>query len=143
MSDEILKQLADVKGLVCSYRRDLDKQQHEIETLKRSHQSLYPGNWNLPSEPRPAGAAWPEERRSSLEPVHASRGPVRNEVGHQVWGGSQPGDTCRKCGGKGHWARECRTAQEYGYTPAERRTAGRSVSIVTDGQNGLEVYLAL
>ena len=37
MSDEILKQLADLKGLVCSYWRDLDKQKQEIETLNRSH----------------------------------------------------------------------------------------------------------
>ena len=43
MSEEILKQLPDLKGLVCSYRRDLDKQQ-EIEGLKRSYQSPYQGN---------------------------------------------------------------------------------------------------
>ena len=102
MLDEILKQLADLKGLVCSYRRDLDKQQQEIETLKRSHQSPYLVNWKLPPEPRPAGAAWPEERRSSLEPVQAPRGPVRNGGGHQVRSGPQSGDTCRNCGGKGH-----------------------------------------
>ena len=34
MSEEILKQLAELKGLVCSYRRDLDKQQQEMEGLK-------------------------------------------------------------------------------------------------------------
>ena len=140
MSDEILKQQADLNGLFCSYRRDLDKQQQEIETLKRSHQSPYLGNWNLPPEPRPT--ACPEERRSSLEPVQAPRRPVRNGGGHQVRSGPQLGDTCRNCGGKDNWARECRTAQEYGNTPAERRTAGGSVSIVTYGRNGVEVYLA-
>ena len=31
MSEEILKQLADLKSLVCIYRRDHDKQQQEIE----------------------------------------------------------------------------------------------------------------
>ena len=38
MSEENLKQLAALKGLMCSYRRDLDKQQQEIEGLKRSYQ---------------------------------------------------------------------------------------------------------
>ena len=57
MLDEIIKQLADLKGLVCSYRRDLENQQQEIEMLKRSHQSPYHGNWNLSPEPHPAGAA--------------------------------------------------------------------------------------
>ena len=32
--------------MVCSYRRDLDKQQQEIEGLKRSYQKPYQGNWN-------------------------------------------------------------------------------------------------
>ena len=36
---EILKQLADLKRLVCSYPRDLKNEQQEIEMLKRSHQS--------------------------------------------------------------------------------------------------------
>ena len=39
MSVEILKQLADLKGLMNSYRRALDKQQQEITTLKRSQQA--------------------------------------------------------------------------------------------------------
>ena len=85
---KILKHLADLKGLVCSYRRDLDKQQQEIEMLKRSHQS-YLGNWNLSPEPRPAGAAWLEERRSFPKPAQVSRGPVRNEGGHRVRSGPQ------------------------------------------------------
>ena len=38
MLQEILKQLADLKNLMTSYRRDLDKQQQKITTLKRSHQ---------------------------------------------------------------------------------------------------------
>ena len=45
MSEEILKQLVDLKGLVCSYRRDLDKQQQVIEGLKRSYQPPYQGNF--------------------------------------------------------------------------------------------------
>ena len=57
--------------------------------------------------------------------------------------GPQPGDTCRSCGGKGYWARECRTAEEYGNIPVGPRTVGRSVSIVIDGRNRTEVYLAL
>ena len=44
LSEEVLKQLADLKGLVCSYRRDLEKQQQEIEGLKRNYQSPYHGN---------------------------------------------------------------------------------------------------
>ena len=59
LSEEVLKQLADLKGLVCSYRRDLEKQQQEIEGLKRSHQPPYQGNWNPRSQPHPAGAVWP------------------------------------------------------------------------------------
>ena len=54
MSQEVLKQLADLKGLVCSYRRDFEKQQQEIEGLKRSYQPPYQGNWNPPPKPRPA-----------------------------------------------------------------------------------------
>ena len=34
-------------------------------------------------------------------------------------------------------------SRKYGNTPAETRTAGRSVSIVTDGRNGVKVYLVL
>ena len=44
MSEEILKQLADLKGLMCSYRRALDKQQQEIEGLKRGYQPPCQGN---------------------------------------------------------------------------------------------------
>ena len=44
---------------------------------------------------------------------------------------------------KGPKAPECRTAEEYGNTSAERRTAGGSVSIFTDGRNGVVVYLDL
>ena len=90
MSDEILKQLADLKGLLGSYWRDLKKQQQEIEMLKRSHQSPYHGNWNLPPAPRPAGAAWPEERCSFPEPAQVPRGPVRNGGGYRARSGPQP-----------------------------------------------------
>ena len=46
LSEEVLKQLADLMGRVCSYRRDLEKQQQDIEGLKRSYQPPYQGNWN-------------------------------------------------------------------------------------------------
>ena len=59
MSEQIIKQQADLKDLVCSYLRDLEKQQQEIEVLKRSYQSPYQGNLNLSTEPHLAGAAWP------------------------------------------------------------------------------------
>ena len=71
MSKELLKQLADLKGLVCCYRRGLEKQQQEIEVLKRSYESPYQGNWNLPPEPRPTGAAWPGASNSFPEPSSA------------------------------------------------------------------------
>ena len=84
-SEEILKQLADLKGLVSSYRRYLDKQQQEIEVLKRNYQPPYQGSWNLPSEPRSAGSAWPGASNSfpelapvPREPAGPGRGPVRN-----------------------------------------------------------------
>ena len=93
------KQLADVKGLVCSYQRDLEKQQ-EIEMLKGSHQPPYQGNWNFLPELRPAGAAWPEERRSLPEPAQFPRGPIRNGGGSRACSGPQPGDTCRNCRGR-------------------------------------------
>ena len=37
MSVETLKQLADLKGLMSSYQRDLDKQQQEVTTLNRCY----------------------------------------------------------------------------------------------------------
>ena len=37
MSEEILKQLAELKGLVCSYRRDLNRHQQELELMKRNY----------------------------------------------------------------------------------------------------------
>ena len=51
MSDNILKQLYDLKGLMCSYRHDLDKQQQEIvgpKSISHTDQSHCQGNWNLP-----------------------------------------------------------------------------------------------
>ena len=58
-------------------------------------------------------------------------------------GGSRAGDTCRNCGERGHWARECRAAEEHGNTPEASRAMGGSVSIVTNGRNGVDVYLAI
>ena len=43
--------------------------------LKRSYQSPYQGNWNLPPERRPARAAWPGAGNSFL-----SRSPLRFRV---------------------------------------------------------------
>ena len=58
-------------------------------------------------------------------------------------GGSRAGDTCRNGGERGHWARECRAAEEHGNTPGAPRAMGGSDSIVTDGRNGVDVYLVL
>ena len=46
LSEEVLKQFADLKRLACSYHRDLERQQQEIEGLKRCHQPHYQGNLN-------------------------------------------------------------------------------------------------
>ena len=84
ISEEILKQLAYLKGLVCSYRRDLDKQQQGIEGLKRSYQPPVQGNWNLPSEPRTAVAAWPGTSSSSRSPLRFRVSQSDRVVG-QLW----------------------------------------------------------
>ena len=57
--------------------------------------------------------------------------------------GSRAGDTCRNCGERGHWAREYRAAEKHENTPEASRAIGGSVSIVTDGRDGVDVYLAL
>ena len=44
MSVEILKQLTDLKGIMNSYRRELDKQHQELRRLKRSHYPYSQGN---------------------------------------------------------------------------------------------------
>ena len=56
MSEEILRQLADVIVLISSFRRDPDRQQQEITTLKVSYKPPYSGKWNLSPAPHPAGA---------------------------------------------------------------------------------------
>ena len=58
MPEEITKQIADLKALVSSYWRKLDKQQQEISVLRRGLQLPYLENWNFPSDPPPAGVAW-------------------------------------------------------------------------------------
>ena len=55
VSEEIVKQLADLKVLMSSCRRDLDRQQQEITLLKMSHQPSYSRNWNLSPDSHPAG----------------------------------------------------------------------------------------
>ena len=131
-------------------QRDLDKQQLEIEVLRRSYQPPNQGSWNLPPEPRSAGAARPGASNSFPEPVPVPRepaglgcGPIRNGGGYRAHGGPQPGDTCRNCGRKGHLVLECRGAEEYGSMPADPREMGGSISIVTDERNGVDAYLAL
>ena len=71
------------------------------------------------------------------------RGPSRNGGGHRVSGESRAEDTCRHCGERGYWARECKATVEHGNTPEAPRAMGGSVSIITDGRNGVDVYLAL
>ena len=57
--------------------------------------------------------------------------------------GPQPWDTCRNCGRRGHWPRECRGAEGYGSASADPQGMRGSVSMATDGRNGVEVYLVL
>ena len=52
--EEITKQIADLKTLVSSYRRELDKQQQEISALRRGLQPPYLENWNFSPDPHPA-----------------------------------------------------------------------------------------
>ena len=106
MSEEILRQLADITVLISSYRRDLDRQQQKITTLKGSHKPPYSGKWNLSPAPHPAGAEWPGASSSFPESAQDQResaglgcDSVRSEGGHRVRGGSRAGDTCRNCGG--------------------------------------------
>ena len=124
MSEEILRQLADLTVLMSSFRRDLDRQQQEITMPKVSHKPPYSGKWNLSPAPHPAGAPWPgasssfpESAQDQRESAGLGRGPVRNGGGQRVRGGSRSGDTCRNCGERGHWARECRAAEKHGNTP--------------------------
>ena len=71
MSEEILKQRANIKGLVCYYRRDLDKLQQEIEGLKViSHSTKEIGIQPEPRQPEPRG----------LERAVLSRGSLRFRV---------------------------------------------------------------
>ena len=56
MSEEILRQLAYLTVLMSSFRRDLDRQQQEITTLKVNHKPPYSRKWNLSPTPHPAGA---------------------------------------------------------------------------------------
>ena len=90
---------------------------------------------------------WPGQRgrertvlcRSPLRPGH---GPVRNGVGHSVRGRPQPGDTCRNCGDEPLRSRMW-NCEKYTDTPEAPRVMRGWVSIVTDGRNGVDVYLAL
>ena len=59
MSEEILRQLVDLTVLMSSFRRDLDRQQQDITTLKVSHKPSYSGQWSLSPAQHPAGPPWP------------------------------------------------------------------------------------
>ena len=147
MSEEILRQLAHLTVLMSSFRRDLDRQQQEITTLKEIRKPPYSGKCNLSPVPHPAGSPWPgasssfpESAQVQLESAGLGRGPVQNGGGGHR---SRTGDTCRNCLERGYWAREYRAAEEHGNTPEAPRAMRGSVSIVTDGRNGVDVYLAL
>ena len=149
MSEEILRQLADLIVLMNSFRRHLDRQQQEITTLKMSHKPPYSGKWNLSHASHAAGAPWPGKSSSFPEfaqdqrvSAGLGRGPVRIGGGHRVHGGSRAGDICRNCGERGHWVRECRAAEEHGNTPEASRAMGGSINIFTDRRHEVDVYLA-
>ena len=117
MSEEILRQLADLPVLMSSFRLDLDRQQQEMTTLKVSHKPPYSGKLNFSPAPHSAGAPWPgesstfpESAQVQRESAELGRCSIRNGGGHRVRGGSRVGDTCRNCGKMGHWSRECRAA---------------------------------
>ena len=54
-----------------------------------------------------------------------------------------PGARLSELWGKGHWARQYRVAEGYGSAAANPQEMGGSISIVTDGRNGVEMHLAL
>ena len=89
------------------------------------------------------GIFFPEFAQVLRRSVGQGRGPVRNGGGYRACRRPQPGDTYRNCGRKGHWARKCRRAEEYESAPEELRFVGGSVSIITNGRNGTDTYLAL
>ena len=150
MSEDILKQLAELKVLVSSYRRDLDKQQQKIEVLMRNYQTTGQGHWNLRPESRPVEQRGLEQtifyRNTTSVPRESpglGHGPVRNGGRFRTRCCPQSGDTCQNCGRKSHLTRECGEATASGNTLANHRVMGGSVSIVTDGRNGVSVYLTL
>ena len=77
----IVKQSADLKVLMSSYRRDIDRQQQEITMLRRSHQRSYSENSNLSPDSHPAGVAWPGGAVLSWSPLRISANPRRWAVG--------------------------------------------------------------
>ena len=76
MSKEIVRQLADLTVLMSSYRRDLDRQQQVIKTLKGSHKPQESGTSHL-HHIRP-------ERRGRERTV-LSRSPLRISANQPDW----------------------------------------------------------
>ena len=83
ISEEIVRQLADLTVLMSSFRRDLDRQQQEITMLKATHKPPYSGKWNFSPGPHLAGAAWtgasssfPESAQDQCESAELGRVPV-------------------------------------------------------------------
>ena len=150
LSENVLKQPADLKGLMCSCRRDLEKQQQEIEGLNTTYQSPSQGSWN----PRLNQV---QQERSGLGRAVLSRSPLSFRVIRQsLMVVVQPGtkeDTERLADlNRGTLVGiveerstgiAMRGAEGYGSALADPQGIGGSVSIVTDGRNGVEVYLVL
>ena len=145
--EETAKQIADLKALISSYWRDLDKQQHEISMLRRGHQPYGNLNLSLDRSSCPAEADWtgarssfPEPTPDQREPAWAVGPPGEEEVTEFAVGPAITAGTVEK-GATGR-------APVHFYAPQRPCTRGPSgnggsVSIVTARRNGVDVYLAL
>ena len=85
--EETAKQIADLKALISSIRRDLDKQQHEISMLRRGHQPLILGigisHWTGPRAQRKQTG----QARAAL-----FQSPLRISVNPPGWAVRPPGE---------------------------------------------------